>query len=101
MTSNDKDPWASWSGAEGFSVEIERDDSEASDEDKWLVRVLGWTAISRPGEVEEALDTLEERKRVSMYMSFSLSAVRLHHFHPSKRTIALIIQIFLYINGLA
>ena len=45
--------------------------------------------------------SLEERKRVSMCMSFSLSAVRLPHFHPSKLTIALIIQIFLYINGLA
>lgn len=41
-----------------LSVEIEGDDSEASDKDKWLVRVLAGIAFSRAGEVEEALETL-------------------------------------------
>ena len=81
-----------------MSVEIEGDDSEASDEDKWLIRALGRTASSGPGEDEEALATLEEIKRVSRCTSFFLSAARLPHFHPSKQTVALIIQIFLYIN---
>jgi len=40
------------------SVEIEGDDSEASDMDKWLVRVLAGTAFARAGEVEKALETL-------------------------------------------
>ena len=41
-----------------LSVEIEGDDLEASDRDKWLVRVLAGTAFARAGEVEEALETL-------------------------------------------
>ena len=41
-----------------LSVEIEGDDLEASDKDKWLVRVLAGTAFARAGEVEEALETL-------------------------------------------
>ena len=56
MTS--KDLWASSSGGGRFSVEIEGDAFEVSDEDKWLVRGLVWTGFPRPGEVEEALDTL-------------------------------------------
>jgi coatomer protein complex subunit epsilon len=39
-------------------VEIEGDDLEASERDKWLVRVLAGTAFARSGEVEEALETL-------------------------------------------
>jgi len=41
-----------------LSVEIEGDDLEASDKEKWLVRVLAGTAFVRAGEVEEALETL-------------------------------------------
>ena len=41
-----------------LSVEIEGDDLEASNRDKWLVRVLAGTAFVRAGEVEEALETL-------------------------------------------
>ena len=41
-----------------FSVEIEGDDFKASDEGKWLIRALAWTEFPRPGEVDEALDTL-------------------------------------------
>lgn len=41
-----------------LSVEIEGDDLEATDKDKWLVRVLAGTAFARAGEVEEALETL-------------------------------------------
>lgn len=41
-----------------LSVEIEGDDLDASDKDKWLVRVLAGTAFARAGEVEEALETL-------------------------------------------
>jgi len=41
-----------------LSVEIEGDDLEASDKEKWLVRVLAGTAFARAGEVEEALETL-------------------------------------------
>ena len=41
-----------------LSVEIEGDDLEASDKDKWLVRVLAGTAFARAGEIEEALETL-------------------------------------------
>ena len=41
-----------------LSVEIEGDDLEATDKDKWLVRVLAATAFARAGEVEEALETL-------------------------------------------
>ena len=42
-----------------LAVEIESEDSEGSDRDKALVRVLSATAFSRAGEVEEALDTLD------------------------------------------
>ena len=41
-----------------LSVEIEADDLEANDKDKWLVRILAGTAFTRAGEVEEALETL-------------------------------------------
>ena len=41
-----------------LSVEIEGDNLETSDEDKWLIQALGWTAVVRPGEVEQASDTL-------------------------------------------
>ena len=41
-----------------LSVEIEGDDIEASEKEKWLVRVLAGTAFARAGEVEEALETL-------------------------------------------
>lgn len=41
-----------------LSVEIEGDDLEASERDKWLARVLAGTAFARAGEVEEALETL-------------------------------------------
>ena len=39
-------------------VEIEGDDLESNDKDRWLVRVLAGTAFARAGEVEEALETL-------------------------------------------
>lgn len=41
-----------------LSVEIEGDDLEASEKEKWLVRVLAGTAFARAGEAEEALETL-------------------------------------------
>jgi len=69
-----------------LSVEIEGDDLEASDKEKWLVRVLAGTAFTIAGEIEEALETLglsggnEEsveacvfpRVRQSGYLTFSL-----------------------------
>lgn len=39
-------------------VEIEGEDAEGDEKDKWLVRVLAGTAFARAGEVEEALETL-------------------------------------------
>ena len=39
-------------------VEIEGDDLEASENEKWLAKVLAGTAFARAGEVEEALETL-------------------------------------------
>lgn len=65
-----------------LSVEIEGDDLEASEKDKWLVRVLAGTAFSRAGEVEEALETL------------GLSGGN----QESVEAVALIVQIFLSIN---
>ena len=41
-----------------LSVEIEGDDLDANDKEKWLVRVLAGIAFARAGEVEEALETL-------------------------------------------
>jgi coatomer subunit epsilon len=40
-------------------VEIEGEDVEGDEKDKWLVRVLAGTAFARAGEVEEALETLQ------------------------------------------
>jgi len=65
-----------------LSVEIEGDDIEASDREKWLVRVLAGTAFSRAGEVEEALETL------------GLNGGN----EESVEAVALIVQIFLSIN---
>jgi len=65
-----------------LSVEIEGDDLDASDKDKWLVRVLAGTAFARAGEVEEALETL------------GLSGGN----EESVEAVALIVQIFLSIS---
>ena len=54
-----------------------------------------------PGEAEEVLDTLGlsgGNERMSRYTSFSLSAAYLPHLHPSKRKVALAVQVGLYIN---
>ncbi|KAI0704265.1 coatomer complex protein [Cytidiella melzeri] len=40
-------------------VEIEGDDVEGDEKDRWVVRVLAGTAFARAGEVEEALETLQ------------------------------------------
>lgn len=59
-----------------LSVEIEGDDLEATDKEKWLVRILAGTAFARAGEVEEALETLGlgggNEESVEAYVSFSL-----------------------------
>jgi len=65
-----------------LSVEIEGDDLEASEKDKWLVRVLAGTAFARAGEVEEALETL------------GLNGGN----QESVEALALTVQIFLSIN---
>lgn len=39
-------------------VEIEGEDVEGDDKDKWIVRVVAGTAFARAGEVEEALESL-------------------------------------------
>ena len=41
-----------------LAVEIEGEDVEGDDRDKWLVRTLAGTAFAKAGEVEEALETL-------------------------------------------
>ncbi|KAJ3555155.1 hypothetical protein NM688_g2734 [Phlebia brevispora] len=41
-----------------LAVEIEGEDVEGDEKDKWLVRTLAGTAFARAGEVEEALETL-------------------------------------------
>ena len=41
-----------------LSVEIEGDDSEASDKDKLLVRIFAGDALARAGKVEEALEDI-------------------------------------------
>lgn len=41
-----------------LAVEIEGEDVEGDDSDKWLVRTLAGTAFAKAGEVEEALETL-------------------------------------------
>jgi len=65
-----------------LSVEIEGDDLEASEKDKWLVRTLAGTAFARAGEVEEALETL------------GLNGGN----QESVEAVALVVQIFLSIN---
>jgi coatomer subunit epsilon len=39
-------------------VEVEGEDVDGTDRDRWLVRVLAGTAFARAGEVEEALESL-------------------------------------------
>ena len=39
-----------------LSVEVEGDDSETSDKDRLLVRILAGAAFTRAGKVEEALE---------------------------------------------
>ena len=41
-----------------LAVEIEGEDVEGDDKDKWLVRTLAGTAFAKAGEVEEAFETL-------------------------------------------
>lgn len=41
-----------------LAVEIEGEDVEGDDKDKWMVRTLAGTAFVRAGEIEEALETL-------------------------------------------
>ena len=41
-----------------LAVEIEGEDVEGDDKDKWIVRTLAGTAFAKAGEVEEALETL-------------------------------------------
>lgn len=55
---NPEDGEATLEELRDLSVEIEGDDLEASEKDKWLVRILAGTAFARAGEVEEALETL-------------------------------------------
>ena len=39
-------------------MEIEGEDVEGDDRDKWVVRTLAGTAFAKASEVEEALETL-------------------------------------------
>ena len=41
-----------------LAVEIEGEDVEGDDRDKWMVRTLAGTAFAKASEVEEALETL-------------------------------------------
>jgi len=83
-----------------LSVEIEGDDLEASDRDKWLVRVLAGTAFARAGEVEEALETLGlsggNEESVEAYVS--LRIVQCPYLTFNLHRVALTVQIFLSIN---
>ena len=85
-----------------LSVEIEGDDLEASEKDKWLVRVLAATAFSRTGEVEEALETLGlnggNQESVEAYVFISVNTGAYLTSILSKYRVALIVQIFLSIN---
>ena len=76
-----------------MSVEIEGDG--------WLSQALAWMEIARPGEVEEALDTLGSsggnEKSVEVYV-FSPASRPSTSSHLPKRRVVLIIQVFLYIN---
>jgi len=62
-------------------VEIEGDDVEGDEKDKWTVRVLAGTAFTRAGEIEEAVDTLGAGSNTT-----SLEAV------------AVLVQVYLSIN---
>jgi len=76
-----------------LAVEIEGDDTEGSEEDKALVRVLAGTAFARAGEVEEALETLgvdtEDLEAVAVIVQIYLSIHRpdlaKKQFERSKR----------------
>ncbi|KAF5328312.1 hypothetical protein D9611_014274 [Ephemerocybe angulata] len=75
-----------------LSVEIE-DESEGTDREKALVRVLAGTAFARAGEVEEALETLgtetEDLEAVSvivqLYLSINRPDLAKKQFDRSKR----------------
>ncbi|KAF7308569.1 Heme peroxidase [Mycena chlorophos] len=63
-----------------LAVEIEGEDVEGTDRDKFAVRVLAGTAFARAGEVEEALETLgsetEDLEAVAVIVQIYLSINR-------------------------
>ena len=60
-----------------LSVELERDNPEASDNDKRFVQAFAWMGFPRPDEVEETLDAFGlsrgNKKNVEAYMFFPAS----------------------------
>jgi len=76
-----------------LAVEIEGDDTEGSEAEKALVRVLAGTAFARAGEVEEALETLgvdtEDLEAVAVivhiYLTINRPDLAKKQFERSKR----------------
>ncbi|KAG5647806.1 hypothetical protein DXG03_007728 [Asterophora parasitica] len=76
-----------------LAVEIEGDDTDGSEEEKALVRVLAGTAFARAGEIEEALETLgvdtEDLEAVfvivHIYLSINRPDLAKKQFERSKR----------------
>ena len=56
--SEDEEKDAALEELRDLAVEIEGEDVEGDDKDKWMVRTVAGTAFARAGEVEEALETL-------------------------------------------
>lgn len=76
-----------------LSVEIEGDESEGSEREKAVVRVLAGTAFAQAGEIEEALETLgtdtEDLEAVALivqiYLSINRPDLAKKQFDRSKR----------------
>ena len=70
-----------------LSVEIEGDDSDASDEERRLARVLAGIAVAMAGEVEEALEAsgLSGRNQESAETCVSLPVYPLPASPPSQK----------------
>lgn len=81
-----------------LSVEIEGDESEGSEKEKAVVRVLAGTAFAQAGEIEEALETLgTDTEDLEAYILFFIQLFcRRLNLYVSR--VALIVQIYLSIN---
>ena len=78
-----------------LSLEIDGDDSEGTEKDKGLVRVLAGTAFALAGETEEALETLgSETEDLEAYVALSY----LRYLLTCYFSVAVIVQIYLSIH---